>query len=115
MLRVSRKYAHESRASCKNAFFAEGSDVKAGQLLYVIDSAPYEAALQNAQAALARAEANLQQTSSQLERYRPLVEANAISKQDFVNAEAAQSRLRRKWLQPRPAFAAPRSIWTTHV
>ncbi len=72
--------------------FTEGADVKAGQLLYVIDSAPYEATLQNAQATLARAEANLQQTSSQLERYRPLVEANAISKQDFVNAEAAQKQ-----------------------
>ena len=72
--------------------FKEGSDVKAGQLLYTIDAAPYEAALQNAQAALARAEANAQQTSSQLERYRPLVEANAISKQDFVNAQAAQKQ-----------------------
>lgn len=72
--------------------FKEGSNVKAGQLLYTIDAAPYEAALQNAQAALARAEANAQQTSSQLERYRPLVEANAISKQDFVNAQAAQKQ-----------------------
>ena len=72
--------------------FTEGSDVKAGQLLYAIDAAPYEAAVQNAQAALARAEANTLQTSSQLERYRPLVEANAISKQDFVNAEVAQKQ-----------------------
>lgn len=72
--------------------FTEGSDVKAGQLLYTIDAAPYEAAMQNAQAALARAEANALQASSQLERYRPLVEANAISKQDFVNAEAAQKQ-----------------------
>ena len=72
--------------------FVEGSNVKAGQLLYSIDAAPYEAAAQNAQAALARAEANALQTSSQLERYRPLVEANAISKQDFVNAEAAQKQ-----------------------
>ena len=72
--------------------FVEGSDVKAGQALYTIDAAPYEAAVQNAQAALARAEANALQTSSQLERYKPLVEANAISKQDFVNAEAAQKQ-----------------------
>lgn len=72
--------------------FTEGSDVKAGQLLYTIDATPYEAALQNAQAALARAEANALQTRSQLDRYRPLVEANAISKQDFVNAEAAQKQ-----------------------
>lgn len=72
--------------------FKEGSDVKAGQLLYTIDAAPYEAAVQNAQAALARAEANALQANSQLERYRPLVEANAISKQDFVNAESAQKQ-----------------------
>lgn len=72
--------------------FVEGSNVKSGQLLYAIDAAPYEAAVQNAQATLARAEANALQTSSQLERYRPLVEANAISKQDFVNAEVAQKQ-----------------------
>lgn len=72
--------------------FTEGSDVKAGQLLYTIDAAPYQAAVQSAKAALARAEANVLQTSSQLERYRPLVEANAISKQDFVNAEVAQKQ-----------------------
>ncbi len=72
--------------------FREGSDVKAGQLLYRIDAAPYEAAAQSARASLARAEANLAQTAAQLERYRPLVAANAISKQDFVNAEAAHKQ-----------------------
>lgn len=72
--------------------FAEGSDVKAGQPLFRIDAAPYEAAAQSARATLARAEATLVQTSTQLERFRPLVAANAISKQDFVNAEAAQKQ-----------------------
>lgn len=72
--------------------FQEGSDVKAGQALFRIDAAPYEAAAQSARATLARAEASLVQTSAQLERFRPLVEANAISKQDFVNAEAAQKQ-----------------------
>lgn len=72
--------------------FREGSDVKAGQLLYRIDAAPYEAAAQSARAALARAEASLAQTAAQLERYRPLVAANAISKQDFANAEAAHKQ-----------------------
>ena len=60
--------------------FKEGSDVKAGQPLFKIDEAPYAAALDSAKASQAQA---------QLERYRPLVEANAISKQDYVNAEAA--------------------------
>ncbi|KFJ13964.1 efflux transporter, RND family, MFP subunit [Delftia acidovorans] len=69
--------------------FKEGSDVKAGQVLYRIDPAPYQATLQSAKATQARAEANQAQALAQLERYRPLVAANAISKQDFVNAEAA--------------------------
>ena len=72
--------------------FKEGSDVKAGQALFQIDAAPYEASAQSARASLARAEANLVQTTAQLERFRPLVEANAISKQDFVNAESAQKQ-----------------------
>lgn len=72
--------------------FEEGSDVKAGQALFRIDDAPYQATVQNAKASLARAEANLKQSTSQLERYRPLVAANAISKQDFVNAESAQAQ-----------------------
>jgi membrane fusion protein (multidrug efflux system) len=70
----------------------EGSDVKAGQPLFKIDAAPYAAALESARATLTRAEANLAQTTAQLERFRPLVTANAISKQDFVNAEAAQKQ-----------------------
>lgn len=72
--------------------FQEGSDVKAGQALFRIDAAPYEASVQSARATLARAEATLVQTSAQLERFRPLIAANAISKQDFVNAEAAQKQ-----------------------
>jgi membrane fusion protein (multidrug efflux system) len=70
--------------------FTEGSDVKAGQLLYRIDAAPYAAALTSAQANLARAEANAAQTRALAERYKPLVEANAVSKQEYDNAVAAQ-------------------------
>ena len=69
--------------------FREGSDVRAGQLLFKIDAAPYAAALESARAQVARAEAQLAQSLAQVERFRPLVAANAISKQDFVNAEAA--------------------------
>lgn len=72
--------------------FQEGSEVKAGQLLYQIDPAPYQAALASSRAALGRAEANLTQATSQAERYKPLVEANAVSKQDYVNAVAAQKQ-----------------------
>lgn len=72
--------------------FKEGSDVKAGQPLFRIDAAPYAAASESARASLAKAQANLAQASAQVERYRPLVNANAISKQDFVNAEAAEKQ-----------------------
>ena len=72
--------------------FTEGSDVKAGQVLFRIDPAPYAAAAESARASLAKAQANLAQASAQAERYRPLVAANAISKQDFVNAEAAEKQ-----------------------
>ena len=72
--------------------FTEGSEVKAGQVLYRIDSAPYAAASDSAKASLAKAQANLAQATAQVERYRPLVSANAISKQDFANAEAAQKQ-----------------------
>lgn len=72
--------------------FREGSDVKAGQPLFEIDAAPYRATLASAQAALAKSEANLTQARAQAERYKPLLEANAISQQDYVNAVAAQKQ-----------------------
>lgn len=72
--------------------FREGADVKAGQVLFRIDPAPYEAALASAQATLARAQANLSQAGALAERYRPLVAANAVSKQDYANAVASQKQ-----------------------
>ena len=72
--------------------FREGSDVTAGEALFTIDSAPYAAAYASAQASLARAQANLEQATSLAQRYQPLVKANAVSKQDFANAEAAQKQ-----------------------
>ena len=72
--------------------FSEGSDVKAGQALFTIDSAPYAAAYASAQASLARAQANLEQATSLAQRFQPLVKANAVSKQEFANAEAAQKQ-----------------------
>jgi len=72
--------------------FTEGSDVKAGQPLFQIDPSAYQATLASAQAALARAQANVSAAAAQAERYKPLLEANAISKQDYVNAVAAQKQ-----------------------
>ena len=70
--------------------FREGSEVRAGQPLFQIDPAPYQAALASANAQLARAQASLAQATATVDRYRPLATAQAISQQDFVNAQAAQ-------------------------
>ena len=72
--------------------FVEGSDVKEGQALFLIDPAPYKAAIDSAKAALAKAQANEQQASGLLTRYKPLREANAISQQDFVNATSSAAQ-----------------------
>ncbi|KJK21847.1 hemolysin D [Burkholderiaceae bacterium 16] len=69
--------------------FTEGSDVKAGQRLYKIDPMPYIAALNNAKAALAKAQANVGTQEALVQRYKILVGANAVSKQDYDNAVAA--------------------------
>ena len=72
--------------------FREGSDVKAGQPLFAIDAAPYAAALQSAEATLARAQANLTQAAALAARYKPLLAANAVSQQEYANAVAAQKQ-----------------------
>jgi len=72
--------------------FREGSDVKAGQALFLIDPAPYQAAADSARAQLAKAQANAIQATAQATRFKPLREANAISQQDYVNAQAAQAQ-----------------------
>ena len=87
--RVAQVRARASGILLKREF-REGSDVKAGQLLFRIDPAPLVAASQNAQATLARAEANAVQAKALADRYKPLVEANAVSKQEYANAVAAQ-------------------------
>jgi membrane fusion protein (multidrug efflux system) len=72
--------------------FKEGSEVKAGQVLYQIDAAPYKATYESAQASLAKAQANLAQASAQVDRYKPLVEANAVSKQEYTTLTTAQKQ-----------------------
>ncbi|MEJ5990950.1 efflux RND transporter periplasmic adaptor subunit [Ramlibacter sp. PS3R-8] len=72
--------------------FQEGSDVRAGQPLYRIDAAPYAAANASALAQLARAQANVVAATALAQRYGPLVEANAISKQEYANAVAGQKQ-----------------------
>lgn len=69
--------------------FEEGSTVRAEQLLYRIDPAPYRAAYDSARAALARAEANLYAARLTADRYAELVKTDAISRQANDDAVAA--------------------------
>ncbi len=69
--------------------FTEGTDVKAGQVLYQIDPSTYQAAYASAKAALVRAEANLIPARLREERFRDLVKVKAVSQQDYDDAHAA--------------------------
>lgn len=69
--------------------YREGSDVKQGDVLFLIDPAPFKADHDSARAALARAEATRYQTRLQDQRYRQLIDDNAISRQEADNARAA--------------------------
>ncbi len=73
----------------KKRLFVEGSDVKAGDLLYQIEPASYEAALASAKANQAKAEATLGSVRLKAERYRDLVKIKAVSQQDNDDAQAA--------------------------
>lgn len=73
--------------------FAEGSRVSAGALLYQIDPAPYQAAYDQAKAALAVAEANLPPARARAERLKGLVEIRAVGQQDYDDAKAALAQV----------------------
>ena len=90
-LRVAQVRARASGVVLKR-LFREGSEVKAGQLLYQIDAAPYQAAFESAQASVAKAQASLAQASAQAERYLPLVEAKAVSQQEYTALVTAQKQ-----------------------
>jgi membrane fusion protein (multidrug efflux system) len=72
--------------------FQEGSDVQAESVLYQIDPAPYQAALDQAQASLAAAEAGLPSVRSRAERMKILVASRAVGEQDAQDAEAAYQK-----------------------
>lgn len=74
----------------KKRLFEEGSYVRAGQALYQLDDATYAAALESARAQLASAQATLAKADADLSRYRPLVQADAISKQEYDAAVQAK-------------------------
>jgi len=77
------------------AHFKEGQDVKKGQLLFTIDPRPFEAALKQAEANLARDTAQLRNLREQVRRYAELVEKQYVSREQFdqirTNADAAEA------------------------
>ncbi|MHB9071123.1 MAG: efflux RND transporter periplasmic adaptor subunit [Sedimentisphaerales bacterium] len=73
--------------------FTEGSDVNAGQILYQIDPAPFEAAVNNAKASLNRVEASLPSVRLRAERYKELLADKAVSQQEYDDAISAQSQI----------------------
>ncbi len=73
----------------KKRLFQEGSDVKAGQLLYQIDPAPFQVAHDSAKASLGKAQANLPSIRLKAERYRELLADKAVSRQDYDDAAAS--------------------------
>lgn len=70
--------------------FEEGSYVRAGQPLYQLDNSTYAANLESARAQLATAQASQAKAAADVSRYRPLVEADAISKQEYDAAVTAK-------------------------
>src|SRR5690606_24656266 len=69
--------------------FREGAEIQAGEQLYQIDEAPYQAAYRTAQAQVAQAKANLASTQAREKRYKELRAAGAVSQQDYDDALAS--------------------------
>lgn len=72
--------------------FTEGAEVEKGQVLYQIDPEPFQAALDHANAGLARARAGLKAISARVARYEELLPDNAVSRQDYDDANAAMQQ-----------------------
>lgn len=72
----------------RKRLFTEGSDVKAGEVLYEIDDTSYRAAYNSAKASLDRAEANVVPARLKAERYKELVKINAVSQQEYDDVSA---------------------------
>lgn len=72
----------------EKVLFTQGSEVKAGQALYKINSDTFQADVKSNQASLNKAEAEVTRLKVQLERYEQLLPSNAISKQEVSNAQA---------------------------
>ena len=92
----------------KGLLFKEGSQVRAGQPLYQIDPATYRATLDQAQASLANAEANLTTAKLKSDRYAGLVKIEAVAKQDADDALAAYKQAAANVAQQKAAVETAR-------
>ncbi len=90
----------------RRRLFTEGSYVRAGQVLYEIEDAPYRAAVAQAQGQLANASAAIRSTGLQAQRYKDLVGINAVSRQEYDDAEAAAQQARATAAAQRGALQA---------
>lgn len=88
--------------------FEQGSEVRAGQPLFQIDTAPFKADAESAAAALQRAESVLARAAAQAERLRPLADTEAISRQTYDDAVAQREQARADVAQARAALARRR-------
>ena len=92
----------------RRRFFTEGAQVRAGQPLYEIDPSLYRAAVGQAQANLQSAQANAEATRIQEQRYAPLAQIQAVSKQEYTNAIAQARQGRAQVAQNRAALDTAR-------
>ncbi|HXH16885.1 MAG TPA: efflux RND transporter periplasmic adaptor subunit [Sphingomonas sp.] len=92
----------------RRRFFTEGTLVKRGQPLYEIDPRLYRAAANEAQANVQSAQANQQAQKQLADRYKPLAEMEAISKQDYTNAVATSRQATASVAQTRAALETAR-------
>jgi membrane fusion protein (multidrug efflux system) len=100
----------------KSRLFEEGSNVHAGQILYQIDPAPYRAAYDQAKATLANAQAAETTDRLKAQRYADLVKINAVSKQDYDDAVAADQQAQASVAQNKALLEAARiNLDYTHV
>jgi membrane fusion protein (multidrug efflux system) len=84
--------------------FEEGADVKAGQVLFVIEKPPYEAAVDDAKGAIERAEGALKLANVEVERYQELVAKKAVSQNDLDQRVAKQTEARGALIQSQAAL-----------
>jgi len=91
--------------------FRDGEFARAGDLLYVIDSRPYDAALAQARAESARARATADLAHRNLARSVTLFKQNAISREELIPAAPPLPRLMPRWRRRMRALRRARSMF----